>query len=832
MHQMDKILFQSLAFTVMLFTLFSCTESKEVVTKIKNDVAAIENQFVQINYDLQSGKYSAIDRRDDKTCVSNAFFRINDVSSIDGYQFEAKEEGLTDELGSGKKLIITGTKTNAISLVFEIALYDEESFISLNAGLVNTSDIDLKIVEFSPLIGKAYEGFTFGNFKTLDGEVGKEPTLVGTADTLISRNNLLATFGEKGKAKRSLVIGGLSYNEFQKYASVEKQSGYLDIKLWADDPVGKLVDANASYIFRDKFYVDFCTDNRFEALEKYGFALRDANHVEIGGVDFPILNFWYCYIYMFGDSDFMNNSVGVIEKMQEIKNTGFLKYSNMGVRLEPDDYAVPNNQQGWWDDEHWQMYKGGQLLEPYETIEKWGAKVKETGGEPFIYSQTARRSEDYCVAFPEHCLFNNPFAERSTESPGNQWDVGPSGEHKYWAYDFTDPGFIEHMKAVYANLKNGGVRGIKFDYPFTGWAYDGGFEDKYATTTSAYRNIFKLAYEGLGADRDVQERIPPYGDVALGVVTTQRTEGDCDRVYPGRASKTGLRWYKNRVVANYDHDPINPYHTFPMDSRDGWRAALSLTYFNSGRMEIGKYFGEMTEQHLHDLSRTVPLLSTEKSPRPIDAFEGVEYPKVYDYAIDDSWHILYFYNYKIEDEIWPNTDMAYGWGRYPHFVPRKMLPETISVNFASATDDGGLALEKDKRYYVFDFWNWKLADKLAGNEELNQDLRPGETRVMAIHKVQNHPQFISTNRHLMQGFLDMEQLPQWNSSAKELSGISKVVEGDPYKIIIATNGFTVRDCFSESSDCTIEIFDEKSGLYELTILSGKNANEKWSIKFE
>ena len=825
---------KNLIYVLLIFILFnSCKRDGEVSTQMKNDVATIKNQLVQVDFNLNTGEYAAYDKRDGKAVISDASFKINEISSNDGYKFSCIEEVLTDELGSGKKLILTGAKENALTLIFEIALYAKKSFITLNSGIGNTRSNEMRVMEFYPMIGKAYTNFNFEDFKTLDGGVGKEPTLVSDLDTLYSRNNLLATFGEKGKLKRSLVIGGLSYNEFQKYASVEKKSDFLKLELKANDPVGKLVDANSTYIFKDKFYVDFCTDNRFEALEKYGFALKSANKVEISGVDFPILNFWYSYIYIFGASDFMNNSIGVIEKMEEIKSTGFLKYSTMGVRLEPDDYAKPDNQQGWWDDEHWQMYKGGQLLEPYETIEKWGKKVKEIGGEPFIYCQTARRSDDYCVAFPEHCLFNKPYVERSSGAPDSQWpDVGPSGNQTLWAYDYTDPGFIQHMQDVYANLKRGGVRGIKFDYPYTGWAYDGGFEDKYATTTSVYRNIFRLAYDGLGENRDVQERIPPYGDIALGVVTTQRTEGDCDRVYPGRASKTGLRWYKNRVVTNYDHDPINPYHTFPMKSDDGWRAALTLTYFNSGRMEIGKYFGEMSEQHLHDLSRAVPLLTTEKSPRPIDAFEGVEYPQVYDYTIDDSWHILYFYNYKIKNEIWPNSDLDFGWGRYPHFVPKEMLPNTISVNFGTATDDGGLALNKKKHYYVFDFWNWNLIGKVAGNENLEQELRPGETRVMAVHEVKSYPQFLSTNRHLMQGFLDMKELPIWNASDKQLSGISKVIEDDPYQIIIASNGLKIKDCKAENANCEIEVFDEKNQLFVLTIKTKTNSDIKWSITFE
>jgi len=827
-----KYLFGMFLFVVLLS---SCLDGTKRVVKMESDdiVATIENQFVRVDFNLQDGTYDAIDKREGTICISKAFFKLNEYSSNSGFGFTWKKEKVDDELGSGTKLILTGSKNDSVSLVFEIALYDTKSFISLNSGVTNTQTSELRINEFHPLIGKAYNNFKFEDYKVLDGENDTFVTRVSSRDRLESKNNILVTFGKKGKPKRSLVIGGLSYNEFQKYASVTKHDDFLEINLKADDPVGKLVDAGSAYILKDRFYVDFCTDNPFEALEKYGFALREANKVDISGVDFPILNFWYAYIYIFGADEFKNNSPGVIEKMEEIRDTGFLKYSPVGVRLEPDDYAIPNNQQGWWDNEHWQMYKGGQLLEPYETIEKWGKKVREIGGVPFIYCQTGRRSDDYCIAHPGHCLFNDSWKKRSKKT---DWHWAKKDETglvgNLWAYDYTDPGFIGHMKDVYKNLRSGGVQGIKFDYPETGWAYDGGFEDKYATTTSAYRNIFKLAYEGLGKNRDVQERIPPFGDVALGVVTTQRTEGDNDWVYPARVSKTGLRWYKNRVVANYDHDPINPYHVYPKNSVDGWRAAITMTYLNSGRMEIGKYFGKMTEQHLYDLSRAMPLLSTLKSPRPVDAFRGKVYPQIYDYQIDDSWHILTFYNYAIKGQIWPDTDSSYGWGEGPHFQPKEMLPTKISVDLGAKTDDGGLALNEDKMYYVFDFWNWKFVGKIAGDKTLKQELRPGETRVMAVHQATSHPQFLSTNRHILQGFLDMEKLPTWEPTTKELSGISKVIKDEPYKIIIASNGFKVKDCAVENSESKINLFDEEHQLYELTIKATANSNRKWSVKFE
>ena len=206
------------------------------------------------------------------------------------------------------------------------------------------------------------------------------------------------------------------------------------------------------------------------------------------------------------------------------------------------------------------------------------------------------------------------------------------------------------MQEVYRNFKKGGLRGIKFDYPDTGWAYNGGMEDPYCTTTRAYRAIYQLAYDGLGWNSDIHERLPLHGDICLGVITTQRTEGDTDRFYPVMARKCGLRWYKNRVVTKYVNDVINPFHAFPLNS-DGWRTMYTMSYLTNARIELGKYIEKMTDEMRHDLTRIVPLYTMEKSARPVDAFSGVDYPQIFDFEISPSWHQVAFYNTQIEKNI-------------------------------------------------------------------------------------------------------------------------------------------------------------------------------------
>lgn len=819
----------SYTFYVLLFCLsFSITalkaESNKVSVSEKGVVVIIENNLVGVQFDLLQGTYSATNRIKNTTCITDASFTLNEFRSSNGFAFKWSKVSVKDELGTGEKIIVTGRKVGSPALILEITLYDGKGFIVVNSGVINTTGEALTIKKFSPLTAKAFEGFTFSNYKTLDGESGGYQTHVSSTDSMKCYNNLLVTFGEKGMPKNSLVIGGLTYNEFQKFSSVVNLKTSLNISLTANDPVGKLVDAGSEYIMNDKFYVDFTTDNRFIALENYGFALREANHCKISGIDYPILNLWMTQWEHGGRDENKNNTPGSVWAMQDVINSGFTKYGKVGIRLEPDDYSYPNNQQGWWDDQHWQHYPSGGFQAPYETSLKWGNGIKKLGGVPFIYFQAGRRSEDYCTTFPTQILFNNPFKPRS--DGGIEWWNNGKGD-QCWGYDYTDPGFIKHMKEVYKNLKNSGVKGIKYDYPEVGWAFDGGFENKHATTASAYRNIYKLAFDGLGEGCDIHERLPSNGDINLGVATTFRTQADNDLLIPPFASKTGLRWYKNRVAVNYDIDAKNPFDAVPFGSRDGVQAMFTMTYITSGRLEISKYFGKMTPEQLYDLSRVVPLHSAPQSARPIDAFSGVEYPEIYDFEVNAEWHLLTFYNTIAKGEKWPVS-----WPDW--YKPLESIPveSTVKVNLGDATDDGGLGLDKSGSYYIWDFWNWHFIGEFSGSDQLKQILRPGEARMFAIHQIKPYPQFISTNRHIMQGYVDMVKYPQWDNKKQELYGTSKIVGGEDYKIIIACNKFHQVECSAKSSVCGIKILDEKNGLAELTIKSEINREVEWIVKFK
>jgi hypothetical protein len=585
-------------------------------------------------------------------------------------------------------------------------------------------------------------------------------------------------------------------------------------QLFASDPVGKRVDPGQRYIAADRFHIDVTGSDPFEALERYASRVRRAQRIELSMYDFPTVCLWYAADRRYGASNADNTSLGAVNEMKVIAASGFLNYSRAAVRLVPDSY-MPDNQQGWWDDKHWQREdtdrdttQNGRYVEPYETSEKWGKAVTGLGGIPLTYFQTGYRSEDYAKAFPGHMLFNKQYAWKG-KPVDTRGEIFTTWQQTWtrngrvvWGYDFTDPDFLAHMKNVYANLRKGGIRGLMFDYPESGWASAGGMEDDYSTTAAAYRNIYQLAHEGLGPGAYVHERNMLSGsDVSLGVVASMRTENDTDAMDGATVTRCGLRWYKNRVLVNQDTDSKNLVRL--QGNRDHVRAVLTMAYVTSGRLLLANSFSQFSPETFRDLTRTFPYHTTARSARPVDAFVS-DMPAVFDYEVSPGWHQVTFYN--------SDPDQ----------------PKTVGINISGPQVSGALGLDHDKDYYLFDFWNHRFLGKHGGASRIEQVLRPGEARMISVRECLDRPQVLSTDRHIMQGYLDLAEVA-WHEESHVLSGVSRIVGGDPYRVSLALNGHKATAVECQPGKVTASLLPRGDGVVELVFESPANTVVRWSV---
>ena len=794
----------------------------------------IENGFVALSFDLTTGCYDVRDRIRNTLPVRNAYFQAEGLRSKDPTErMQWSQERVDDVFGKGTCLVVTAKYERYADIIWRATVYDTREFIVLAMGIINDTRKPYTLTAYYPLRSSCVlQGMGVKeNFVVLNGNSGGNKTYAKDTTGLLCFNNIMIRCGNLQKPS-ILAAGGLTYHDFEKFCSFSKSSDSVGLQIWSEDPVGKLVDPGSSYFGDDRFYLCCNNANPFEAMEKYGLAVRDAQHIALNYYDFPTECLWYATVYAQDPNRRkFNDTKGAVEEMDNAIKSGFTRYTRVAIRLVPDAYG-PDNQQGWWDDEHWAMWgdrysaDGVNYVEPYLTTEGWCAEILKRGGVPMTYFQTNRRSEDFVKVHPEYMLFNDPYKlspEHDSRLRHNT-EIGAelNGYFKQWwsennmfGYDFTDSGFVRHMKDVYARLRKAGMKGIMYDYPeATGWAFAGGFDDTYSTTANAYRRIFQLAANGLDRDAYIDERMLGRGtDIASGLTASQRIWGDNDIFIPEMVTRSGMRWYKNRVITNYDLDAKDPLKARPLVRNEGLKTLMTMAYVVSGRFLLARSFYQLSPEQLYVMSRTFPYHDTPRSSRPIDAFNaGVIVPRIFDFEVNKDWHQLTLYN--------PNSDST------------RSDPEAIDVYLGRSLNEGGLGLDNARTYYLYDFWNDTLTAVVKGATVLKQQLRTGETRMISIHAKEQSPQFLSTNRHIMQGYVDMSRYPAWDGATQQLSGVSKVVGGETYKVVIAVNGHKLAGAKASGAKASIQMTDTIHGLALLSIDKEQNGETAWTVYFK
>jgi hypothetical protein len=99
-----------------------------------------------------------------------------------------------------------------------------------------------------------------------------------------------------------------------------------------------------------------------------------------------------------------------------------------------------------------------------------------------------------------------------------------------------------------------------------------------------------------------------------------------------------------------------------------------------------------------------------------------------------------------------------------------------------AYDMGKLGLDAKTTYVAFDFWDDKFLEPIRGT--MKQTLPGATCRVLAVRPAADHPQLVSTSRHIAQCIVDVLD-EKWDWMTRTLSGQSEVVGGDRYEMRIA-----------------------------------------------
>lgn len=760
----------------------------------------IANSSLSLSYDLKHGTYEVFDVRSGTRVIANARFTVDEVGwkQVDGVKREWQEAAVADGFGKGRKFTVTETPNGGyrLSKAMHVTVYDDLPFAVLGFSVTNTSQIPGRIARIGILDqATLMPGNPLEGLQVLEGGAGAHPNRVQTAIPTEAHNSLMMTGMLKG-SRQTVVVGGLHYRDFLRKLGVHPRRAWFSTTI--EDPVGKLIAPGSTFDAADSVYLDVSTRDPFASLEQYGMAMRKANGANPKPYDFPTLCGWLVSTGSYGEGVPINHSTALVGQMELAKKSGILNYTPVGIRLEPDYYCNHNygdTQQGWWNDEYWAKY--GSLTKPYETFGKFCGKIRELGGVPFTYIQSNMPSNDFALQHPEWML-NNDITRLHAEHRHHQ---------PFVRFDFTEPDFQKHVLDTWQRLRQQGLLGIKFDYPETAWCRDGGFEDATYSTTNAYRKVFELCREGLGEDAYIHERNlgesdTPCLDVTAGIVDLQRVWADSSHFEPEMASRIGLRWYKNRSVFGYYPDG----KSFKKMGDDERRTMLTQVGLISGRLELGTSFGRMTPAEQYDLTRLYPVLQGTRSFRPVDMLVSApKDPSVYVYRVDDAWsQVILCNNEDVQDAI--------------------QVP--ISGNQA---DSGSLGHDAAGSYYLYDFWNDKLVGEFKGDAVIEQSLKPHQALSYSLHRRLSHPQFLSTNRHITQGLMDLDGV-EWDAETLTYSGVAKCAAGEPFVIVIASNGHVADGASADSGSAKISPVE--GGICRLTLASPKGGDVKWTVRWK
>ncbi len=710
-----------------------------------------ENPAVKFAFDPACGRFSVYDKRRKRFAVRGAAFSVNGHFSTDCSSFSVSRFPFVDALGAGQSVQIVGSDGAGDAVLLRVQLYEERGCVVLRCGYRNAGEESIRICEMFPLLTDGLNdshvslgGDPHCHHRVLTGEGGfSYPRLLDKVDA--TSLNVMTVVRMERPDCAAAVLAGLTTFEFQTEISVHVAENSAPCGFAAQirqfDATGKLVDAGCDF-WGDAAYLDISEPDPYAALESYAACVAKAMDVQLNNYnDYISVCLWYVFAFSCGDRS-ANTSCGALQEAQAMIDSGITKYAPPLVRLVPDEYVNPNEQL-WWDEEHWRRYV--HLTEPLETLKKWIDAMHAIGAEGGLYMQPTFRSDDYCHAHPEHMLFNK---EEN-------------------AADYTDPAFLQHMREVYATIRDAGVIAMFYDYTMlvrgdiradiNALLEKGGFDDPYATSVSAYRNIFKIAKDVVGRRFMITENTWNYSgqELATGVIDAQRSKMDNVGMNP-EVVKSGVRqWYRNKVTKLIDPDVKN-FTTADADIR---RKEISLMGLLFGKTMLGSSISRYHAADIRDIGRILPMPLDGKTARPVDLFLSPSdgNARVYDYPLNDGAHILALLN-ETHSQL------------------------TLSVELGEKPVFGGLSLDAGTQYDLWDFWNERYLGRVGGNAVVRQTLRKNECRLVTVRPVREKLQLLSTNRHILQGVVESTLL---EATADTLTMRFSVVANDPFRAVVA-----------------------------------------------
>lgn len=328
--------------------------------------------------------------------------------------------------------------------------------------------------------------------------------------------------------------------------------------------------------------------------------------------------------------------------------------------------------------------------------------------------------------------------------------------------------------------------------------------NKGMTFIEAYRHGLEILREenpdtfilGCSATQNMVSFAPVFGRVdamRVGPDNDKARKGDWNHLTRG-ADFAGNLWFLNNRVWYNDPDPFYVRKTNPLNKARWMASWLAVSgVMNTTSMQ----YSELAPERLDIIKRTLP--SHNLNARPVDIFEH-KHPQIWKVA-NDRICVLGLFN-------WDET-------------------QETAIDYPLER----MGLDSTKSYDAFDFWGNQYLGTVKGR--LAATLPGAGCQVLALRETADHPQLLSTSRHITQGLIDVVS-EHWKKTllGKQLQGTSNVVAGDPYELrITCPEGFQPLEMKVSDQQATVSDIEQADGLARVTVVPSATELMTWRIRF-
>lgn len=354
-----------------------------------------------------------------------------------------------------------------------------------------------------------------------------------------------------------------------------------------------------------------------------------------------------------------------------------------------------------------------------------------------------------------------------------------------WGYEFFK---IDGMSG-----ENGGYSAHFYERPEVRAAFHESCADPFRLSIEALRR-------GIGPDRIFLACQGHYTGPEVASVDAARLGADIVKPnqrphwenYLNQARVTLAQLFVNNLVWYNDPDTLMVGEAAPLSVA---RIAATVIALPGQLTFLGDKLGSLSPERMRLLQQVLPVADVH----PLDVAPVADLKPVWDLKVQRpfaSWDVVSIFN----------------WGDRPREF---RIPFTL------------LGLDGSKGYLLWEFWSRKFIGVRRGSIEVH--VEPRSNLLLGVHELLLRPQFLSTDRHLAQGTVELDDLA-WNQDRSTLTCTLKLVADDPLTVFVhVPAGYAFRT--ASSSDANVDNTANEGSVMSVRLRRSSSGQAKLVLSF-